>query len=853
VPLDDRVAERHRVFRGLVEILEAIEAVVLVIEDLHWADEQTVDFLRYLLAQPGPALRVVLTYRSDEVAPEVRALTARLPASMGQAHLVLRPFDESATGALAAAILGTDSLSDAFAAKLCERSSGIPFAIEELLAVLRARGTLVPRGDGWARRTIDELAVPTSIRDSVLERVGRLSEDARSVLEAAAVLQTPMPFEVLAATCPVLGDRASRGVIEALESSLLVDDQLLTGFRHVLAAQTVYDSLVLPRRLELHSRAADALERVRPVPLGPLAHHLGEAGRVEEWAIVAEQAAAQAIELGHEDEAIRLLHDVLRKAPLEAVQRGRLAVALGSAGARAGRASAVVDTVAAALDEGDELPESIRGQLRFWQAMLLHIEGKDAARQHRLWSEAVAELSERPDLRAWAMTNLAMPVAPGIAMAEHLAWLRRARQALRTVDDRALEVFLLGKAAMVMTVVGDPEWRVLTEDLERLTAGVPRNRSEVSAYHSVGADACYAGHHEDATRLLAAALDGADTCGSPRPELYVRSSRALLAYCTGAWAGLDDELVFLADKVGDDWPHQVGIVLLSGCLALARGQFEVARKHLIDDLPESAPIDGDVLPLRTAALLRLGMVTGDRDAAKIAERFLTRLEAKPMWPPAARALPPMVEATVADGRIAEAHALVARFADKLRGLDAPLARPALSHARGFLHYGGGDLGAAATHFRAAADGYDALHSLYEAAQVREQAAGCLFGIDDAAAGVALTPAVSTYDALGAAWDLGRAARLARDRGVRLPGRHRGGSRGYGGELSPREREVAELAASGHTNKDIADQLYLSPNTVKRHLTAVMRKLDVRSRTALAHRFATAAADSVVAVEDDPFG
>lgn len=72
-PPDDRLAERHRVFRGPVEIVQALTPAVLVIEDLHWADEQTIDFLSYLLAEPPAWLALALTFRTEEVAPEVRA------------------------------------------------------------------------------------------------------------------------------------------------------------------------------------------------------------------------------------------------------------------------------------------------------------------------------------------------------------------------------------------------------------------------------------------------------------------------------------------------------------------------------------------------------------------------------------------------------------------------------------------------------------------------------------------------------------------------------------------------------------------------------------------------------------
>ncbi|HEU0286683.1 MAG TPA: helix-turn-helix transcriptional regulator, partial [Nocardioidaceae bacterium] len=126
----------------------------------------------------------------------------------------------------------------------------------------------------------------------------------------------------------------------------------------------------------------------------------------------------------------------------------------------------------------------------------------------------------------------------------------------------------------------------------------------------------------------------------------------------------------------------------------------------------------------------------------------------------------------------------------------------------------------------------ALHCPYQAARAREQVAEARFAGDLPDADRWLHEAAVSYQDLGAGSDLDRAAGLALAHDVSLPARHRGGRRGYGTELSPREREVAELAATGLTNKEIAEKLFVSVNTVKKQVSAAMRKLDVHSRTAL---------------------
>ncbi|MGH9116488.1 MAG: hypothetical protein ACRD0A_01000 [Acidimicrobiales bacterium] len=178
---------------------------------------------------------------------------------MTRAHIALAPLDEQRTGELAAAILRLRRMSDEFASYLCERSSGLPFAIEELLALLQARGTLVRRGGGWARRTLEELHgidVPRGIRDQVGERLSGLRDRVRAVAEAAAVLQAPVPAAAVVGTCRLPAPQAARGVDEAIEAGLFAVHDGPVGFRHLLAAQAVYDDAPAPRRRDLHPRSA---------------------------------------------------------------------------------------------------------------------------------------------------------------------------------------------------------------------------------------------------------------------------------------------------------------------------------------------------------------------------------------------------------------------------------------------------------------------------------------------------------------------------------------------------------------------------------------------------------------------
>jgi DNA-binding CsgD family transcriptional regulator len=850
-PVADPPAHRHRVFRALVEVLTAAGAAVLVLEDLHWADDQTPDFLRYLLADPPPQLSTVLTYRHDEATPAVRALTARLPRTVHHARVALRPLDVAATGALAAAILGAGTVSHEFASYLCERASGLPFAVEELLALLQERGDVARRGGRWARRALDRLDVPTSIRAQVLERVSHLGADARTVLDAAAVLQVETTVAVLAATCPLPGDRLLAGLDEAVRAGILVSDGDRVRYRHVLAAQAVYEDLSPPQRQRWHARAADALLAVDPPPLSRIAHHLRAAGRLAEWVDAAERAAEQAIARGDPAEAARLLAEVLRHAPLADHRAGRVAVTLGRAVDLISDHGVTSDTgdaaelLARVLDERD-LDDATRGELCLRTAVAMDMTRQDVDRQRRLLHEAIAHLRpEQAGLRAWAMVCLGTPIGAGVGMAEVRRWLARAVAEVAGVDDPAVQVRLLGKVAMVLASVGDHRWRRLVDRIEPLGDAMPHRAAWT--YYCVAVEAGYVGHHRTAGELLDRAARTIPEWESPTRHASLRCGQALVDFLRGEWDGLPQRADELVEQLAGFAPARQDAELVVACLRLARGDLAGARRGLrvLRDTAGDGGLGPTIDAIVTAAWIRLTLADGDpAAAARVARHHLAGVAARGIWAPVTRCLPALTEALIADGDPAGAADLVARARARLRDLDAPLATAALTHSAALLAAADHRWREASEGLLAAAEEYERRQCPYEAAQAREKAAECRFAAGEQAAGrpgagpraggrdaVAepLHAALATYRWLGAAWDLNRAARLARRHGVSLPARHRRGRRGYGARLSPREREVAGLMAAGRTNQEIAADLFLSVSTVEKHAMAVLRKLRARSR------------------------
>jgi DNA-binding CsgD family transcriptional regulator len=819
-PLDDRVGERHRVFRGLAELLAGLGPVLLVLDDLQWADEQTVDFAAYLLAHPPPELALVITYRSHEAPAAVRALTAKRLPGIAQAHLEVRALDQQRTAMLAAAILGAGVVSAEFEGFLQERTGGLPFLIEEVLALLRARGLVTCRDGVWVRRAIDQLEVPRGVRDSTLELAARLSPGAYQVAAAMAVLQVPVALPVLLAVAGESG--AATGLDEALAAGLLVDSGSAYQFRHLLAAQAVYEQLTGVQRQRLHNAAATALAAARPVPLSQVAHHLRSAGELAQWAVTAEAAADEAAALGHDAEVTRLLAEVMEHAPLGEEQRGRIAVKLGRAAIQTLDTQAAADLLSRALDRSP--PGVVRGELRLLLANSLNQHGDELKRQRRLWADAVAELDERPDLQVQAMASLGYMIDSDVPVAADLEWVQRSLDLVGTTGDPLLEVFTLGKAGAAFLQVGDRRWREIADQVRARTGDAPRQRREANAYYMIGVATCYEGHLAAAEFFLNAGLRAPAARESRRQEVLLRSAGAVLAYWRGDWEGLSDEVVGLLAEQAEHPYGLIDVEIVAGCLDLAHGDVDGALPRLENGVAMCLRLGAFAeLPCAADALVQALLSRGEAATAMTAiRRCLAPLTAKGHWMPVVRLLPSAAEALVAAGAREEAAELIARAEQELRGLDAPLAPAALHYARGVV-------AESPTEFRGAAEAYEAVPAPYHAARSREQAGRYPRG----EAARDLARAAAAYDRLGASWDRARVASLARKSGVGIPAQHRGGRRGYGAELSPREREVAELAARGRTNSQIAKELFVSVSVVEKHLDSARRKLGARSRTELA--------------------
>ena len=267
--LDEFESGQGWVFALLLGALEDIDGpLVLVLEDLHWADRSTLDLLA-LRVQTGrlPGCLVVGTYRSDELEPgnALRLALAELDRTGRTQRIELRRFGRADLVAQMTGILGSAPEHDVVDDVL-GRSEGNPFLAEELLAARAAPG----------------VGAPTRVRDIVLARVETLSDPTQTMLRVLAAARGPLAHHPLAVVA-ALPERELEGCLrEALDRHVLVrTDDGAYAFRHALMREAIYEALLVSERRRLHAALADVLERSGDTGarrLADLAHHWYSAG-----------------------------------------------------------------------------------------------------------------------------------------------------------------------------------------------------------------------------------------------------------------------------------------------------------------------------------------------------------------------------------------------------------------------------------------------------------------------------------------------------------------------------------------------------------------------------------------------
>ncbi|MGH2492088.1 MAG: ATP-binding protein [Candidatus Limnocylindria bacterium] len=308
--------ERHRLavaFQHLFRAFAREAPVLLVLEDLHWADEASLELLQHLAREVRDARVMILaTYRSDEMHrrhPLLRAL-AELQRERVTTEIALKRLTPDETKeVIRATFAQTEAdvrITDEFRDAIYARSEGNPFFTEELLKALVESGGVYFDDSGWHRKPIEQLEIPGSIREAVRARIEGLSEEARQTLAAASAIGQRFAFDILRAVRAV-----DDGVLES-HVRQLIEEQLASEtaggrdeyeFRHALTREVVYDDLLVRERKRLHRSVADALVTAQSTEPALLAHHLLAAGEQQRAVPVLIEAADRAIRAGAPREA----------------------------------------------------------------------------------------------------------------------------------------------------------------------------------------------------------------------------------------------------------------------------------------------------------------------------------------------------------------------------------------------------------------------------------------------------------------------------------------------------------------------------------------------------------------------
>jgi DNA-binding CsgD family transcriptional regulator/tetratricopeptide (TPR) repeat protein len=847
-PAADPGAARHALFCALAELLAALKVLVLVIEDVHWADPVTLEFLLHMASlRPAPC-SIVLTYRDEEVAPGslVRVLSSRLSGGASPAggalslRVTLGLLSVAQTGELVSSMLGGEAVSLQYAELLHAGTGGLPLAIEESVRLMEQRADIVPKDGSWARSQLGKIVVPPSVRDTVLERCDRLGEPATAVLRAAAVLGDPAPEPVLLAVADLSAADGRKGLNAALGARLLTESPGdLFGFRHALAGQAVYEAIPGPDRRDLHGRAAAALSTVELLPHAQLARHYRAAGDVSRWRRHGEAAADVSLSSGDTSTAITTLVDMIAHPGLDTATLHRLAAKVPLtelsdpelyqqlvSGLRAGVAA-------------PSLTRAAEAQLRFQLGRIL-LARDDLEEGCAELARAVPWLRNHPLALQKALLLLAWRADCSIARRRQL--LSRAKQVAVSpnLTDSGQRMHLAVDRMSVLLSLGDDEgWR----EYQRLPASgcdVSERLQLARAALNAGDMAMTWGRYDAARRFLDEALRRVVRQGFERLRGEVLATQLHLDWLTGNWAGLGERAAMLTASRNLAPLGRLEVKLISGQLIAATGAASPA-----DQL--AAAVE-DIRALGTSPLIFTAIVaqaqwqlaTGDTEAATHATGHAAELMHRSGWWLWAGDLVPLrVRLLSGRGELAEATALVNQFTRYLerRQIPAAIAGRRLSNA--LLAEAAGDLAGAAVLFEQVARQWATMPRPSQAAQAHIDQARCLAAAggpeNGRAAARALRTAHTMLASLGAAADAARVAATLRSLGDPAHRGENGGRRGYGNQLSPRELQVVALVAAGHTNREIASELHRSIPTVATQIRSAARKLDVSSRAAVAAR------------------
>lgn len=762
-------ADRIALFQSVLGEMQATTCPLLfVVEDAHWADEATLDLLKFVGRRIGQTrCLLVVSYRDDEVdaAHPLRGAMGVLPHAsttrLALSRLSAAAVDEMARNALRAPD-GIHAL-----------TQGNPFFVSEVL-----------------RHGIE--GVPRGVQDLVLARYARLSQEAQMVVRLASLVPARIERWLVDALLAPRPDTLE----ECLNSGLLVAAAESLAFRHELARVAVESSLPPTLARDLHARVLAALESDprADTPLARRAHHAARAGDSAAVTRLAPQAAQQAQQRGAHKEAAAHLRTALAHAGgLADEERALLLDSLSYENYVTDRLDESIDARVAAQRLWHEVGNGLReGDALRWLSRLSWYNGCNAAAEaYAERAIAVLELLPEGSELAMAYSNRGQLHMLAGRCAEAKEWSQRALALARTLGDRDIEVHALNNLGSAMLNDDDPAGRGILERSLALALENGFDEHAARAYTNLSYYAGLAAHDNvvssDYLELGIAYCEQHDLDAWTR---YMSAHRAETLMWCGEWDRAVDQAEAVANAPGVAPISRIPALVVLGRIRARRGD-SAARQPLEEALR---------LALPTGSLIRLGPV-----AAALAEAA---------W---------LEGDTAAIARAVQLAGPLASQSTYLRWISGEVAYWLWRAGAAF----DGDLVWPAPYalqfagrWREAAEAWQALGCPYEAARALAD------GDSDAQC-----EALAIFERLGARPDAERLRRQLQAAGVRgLRRGVRASTQANPHGLTSRELEVLILLCNGLRNAQIAERLHRSVRTVDHHLAAVFAKLGVGTRT-----------------------